>query len=61
MAKENVNNNNDLYQDKVKEFGFGTKTVHIGQEPDPYTGAVIPPISLSTTYKQSAIGVNKVR
>ena len=57
----NSNNNeydNHLYQG---ELGFGTRAVHIGQEPDPSTGAVIPPISLSTTYKQSAIGVHKVR
>lgn len=59
--KENDNNANNLYQDKVKEFGFGTRAIHIGQEPDPSTGAVIPPISLSTTYKQSAIGIHKVR
>jgi cystathionine gamma-lyase len=44
-----------------KELGFGTRAVHIGSEPDAATGAVIPPISLSTTYKQDAIGVHKVR
>lgn len=57
--KENDNNANNLYQDKIKELGFGTRAIHIGQEPDPSTGAVIPSISLSTTYKQSAIGVHK--
>jgi cystathionine beta-lyase/cystathionine gamma-synthase len=60
--KENVDNNvNHLFQDEVKEFGFGTRAIHAGQDPDPNTGAVIPPISLSTTYKQSAIGVHKVK
>ncbi|KAF9445354.1 hypothetical protein P691DRAFT_777640 [Macrolepiota fuliginosa MF-IS2] len=39
--------------------GFSTRAVHVGSEPDPETGAVIPPISLSTTYKQDAIGVHK--
>jgi len=39
-------------------FGFSTRAVHVGQEPDPVTGAVIPSISLSTTFKQSAAGVN---
>ncbi|KAI9184106.1 cystathionine gamma-lyase cys3 [Blastocladiella emersonii ATCC 22665] len=34
----------------------GTDAVHAGQEPDPVTGAVIPPISLSTTFKQRAAG-----
>ena len=40
--------------------GFGTRAVHVGSETNEETGAVIPPISLSTTYKQSAIGVHKV-
>lgn len=40
--------------------GFGTRAIHVGSEPNPLTGAVIPPISLSTTYKQDAIGVHKV-
>ena len=40
--------------------GFGTRAVHVGSEANEETGAVIPPISLSTTYKQSAIGVHKV-
>ncbi|GBC05130.1 hypothetical protein RclHR1_06050008 [Rhizophagus clarus] len=55
--KENDDNNVNHF--KVKEFGFGTRAIHAGQDPDPSTGAVIPPISLSTTYKQSAIGVHK--
>ncbi|KAG0145871.1 hypothetical protein CROQUDRAFT_658126 [Cronartium quercuum f. sp. fusiforme G11] len=42
------------YQDFI-----GTQLIHVGSHPDPSTGAVIPPISLSTTYKQDAIGVHK--
>jgi cystathionine gamma-lyase len=38
---------------------FNTLAVHAGQEPDPHTGAVIPPISLSTTFAQSSAGVHK--
>ncbi|KAF7732477.1 hypothetical protein EC973_003222 [Apophysomyces ossiformis] len=38
--------------------GFGTRAIHAGQDPDPVTGAVIPPLSLSTTFKQSAAGVH---
>ncbi|RUP51679.1 pyridoxal phosphate-dependent transferase [Jimgerdemannia flammicorona] len=38
------------------EVGFSTRAVHAGQEPDKVTGAVIPPISLSTTFKQPAAG-----
>lgn len=40
--------------------GFGTRAVHVGSDANQETGAVIPPISLSTTYKQSAIGIHKV-
>ncbi|KAG2353268.1 Cys/Met metabolism PLP-dependent enzyme-domain-containing protein [Suillus spraguei] len=40
-------------------FGFSTRAIHVGSEPDPSTGAVIPPISLSTTYKQDEVGVHK--
>lgn len=39
--------------------GFGTRAIHIGSSPSTETGAVIPPISLSTTYAQSAVGVHK--
>jgi cystathionine gamma-lyase len=38
---------------------FGSLCVHSGQEPDPATGAVIPPLSLSTTFAQSEVGVHK--
>jgi len=34
----------------------GTTAVHAGQTPDPHTGAVIPALSLSTTFKQDAVG-----
>ncbi|KAJ2762711.1 cystathionine gamma-lyase cys3, partial [Coemansia nantahalensis] len=37
-------------------YGFGTLAIHAGSEPDPATGAVIPPLSLSTTFKQRAVG-----
>ncbi|KAK5174502.1 cystathionine gamma-lyase cys3 [Saxophila tyrrhenica] len=35
---------------------FGTLAVHAGSPIDPTTGAVIEPISLSTTYAQSSVG-----
>jgi cystathionine gamma-lyase len=37
--------------------GFGTKIIHIGSAPDPVTGAVVPPISLATTFAQPSPGV----
>ncbi|KAM4059547.1 cys/Met metabolism PLP-dependent enzyme [Hirsutella rhossiliensis] len=36
--------------------GFGTLAIHAGSPHDPSTGAVIEPISLSTTFAQSAVG-----
>jgi cystathionine gamma-synthase len=39
-----------------REQGFETRAVHAGHDPDPATGAVVPPISLSTTFAQEAVG-----
>ncbi|MDQ2754908.1 MAG: cystathionine gamma-synthase [Actinomycetota bacterium] len=36
--------------------GFETLAIHAGQPPDPLTGAVVPPISLATTFAQAAVG-----
>jgi cystathionine gamma-synthase len=36
--------------------GFETRAIHAGQDPDPVTGAVVPPISLATTFAQRAVG-----
>jgi cystathionine gamma-synthase len=33
---------------------FETRAVHAGWDPDPTTGAVVPPINLATTYAQNA-------
>src|SRR5436305_3144867 len=37
-------------------FGFDTLAIHAGQEPDPRTGAVVPPIYQTSTYAQHAVG-----
>lgn len=42
-----------------KEFGFSTRAIHAGQEPDPSTGAIMTPLHLSSTYAQSSPGVCK--
>ncbi|ABN65907.1 cystathionine gamma-lyase [Scheffersomyces stipitis CBS 6054] len=39
--------------ESVPQFGFGTKAIHSGAPIDSTTGAVIEPISLSTTFAQS--------
>jgi cystathionine gamma-synthase len=36
--------------------GFETLAIHAGQEPDPSTGAVVPPIYQVSTYKQDGVG-----
>ncbi|MFZ0048659.1 MAG: cystathionine gamma-synthase [Streptosporangiaceae bacterium] len=36
--------------------GFETLAIHAGQEPDPATGAVVPPIYQVSTYKQDGVG-----
>ena len=42
-----------------KKLGFGTRTIHAGQAPDPTTGAIMPPISQSSTYVQDSPGQHK--
>jgi cystathionine gamma-synthase len=39
------------YQD-----GFETLAIHAGQDPDPVTGAVVPPIYQVSTFKQDGVG-----
>ncbi len=36
--------------------GFETRAIHAGYEPDPTTGAVIPPIYATSTFKQDGVG-----
>ena len=40
----------------MKHDGFETLAIHAGQEPDPATGAVVPPIYQTSTYKQDGVG-----
>jgi len=37
-------------------LGFNTRSIHAGQPSDPATGAVVPPLHLSTTFEQAAAG-----
>lgn len=38
------------------DAGFSTRAIHCGQDPDPTTGAVVPPLHLSSTFKQDGVG-----
>jgi cystathionine gamma-synthase len=49
----------DVETRDVGTRGFETRAIHVGQLPDPATGAVVPPLSLATTYAQTAVGVHK--
>ena len=40
-------------------WGFETRAIHAGQEPDPVTGAVVTPITLSTTFVQDGVGQHR--
>ena len=39
-----------------ESLGFETLAIHAGQDPDPVTGAVVPPIYQTSTYKQDGVG-----
>jgi cystathionine gamma-synthase len=39
--------------------GFETRAIHAGQEPDAHTGAIVPPITLATTFAQDAVGKHR--
>jgi len=42
-----------------QQIGFATRAIHVGQEPDPLTGAVTVPIYPTSTYVQQGIGEHK--
>jgi cystathionine gamma-lyase len=42
-----------------EKFGFETRAIHAGQEPDPTTGAIMTPLYLSSTYVQASPGVHR--
>jgi cystathionine gamma-synthase len=45
-----------MTQEHREKSGFETRAIHAGWEPDPSTGAVIPPIFATSTYKQDGVG-----
>ncbi len=45
-----------INSDGIPGGGFETLAIHAGQEPDPRTGAVVPPIYQVSTYKQDGVG-----
>ncbi|KAJ7707618.1 pyridoxal phosphate-dependent transferase [Mycena rosella] len=49
----------NTHKSEEASWGFATRAIHVGSEPSSETGAVIPPISLSTTFKQNGVGNHK--
>lgn len=39
---------------------YTTRAIHVGSEPDPSTGAVVPSLSVATTFLQDGIGKDRV-
>ncbi len=45
--------------DGLEAMGFDTRAIHVGQPPDPATGAVVTPIYQTSTFAQEAVGHHK--
>ena len=59
-----ANGNNDSEQQPSSaiynaQYGFETRAIHAGQDPDPSTGSVIIPIYQTSTYVQDSLGKHK--
>jgi cystathionine beta-lyase/cystathionine gamma-synthase len=51
--------NADPNSQATPRYGFETRAIHAGQEPDPTTGAINVPIYQTSTYVQDALGKHK--
>jgi cystathionine gamma-synthase len=45
--------------ERFDDMGFATRAIHVGQDPDPQTGAVIVPVYQTSTFAQSEVGEHK--
>ena len=45
--------------DKGSKYGLSTRAIHAGQSPEPITGAVMPPVFFTSTYRQDGPGEHK--
>lgn len=43
----------------ISQYGFETRAIHAGQEPDPTTGAIMTPVYLTSTFVQESPGRHK--
>jgi cystathionine gamma-synthase len=51
-----VSDDTQDHQSLIGKLGFETRAIHAGYDADPTTGAVIPPIYATSTYKQDGVG-----
>jgi len=42
--------------DESSPYGFATRAIHVGQDPEPITGAVTVPVFQTSTFAQEAVG-----
>ncbi len=47
---------NQTDKDSDVSFGFSTRAIHVGQDPEPITGAVTVPVFQTSTFAQEAVG-----
>jgi cystathionine beta-lyase/cystathionine gamma-synthase len=47
----------ETHANVTRRRGFATEAIHAGQPPDPGTGAVIPPVYLTSTYARPSLDV----
>ena len=43
----------------TQQYDLATRVIHGGQQPDPVTGAIMPPIVTASTYVQQSPGEHK--
>jgi len=48
---------NKEFDISYSKYGFSTRAIHAGQKPDSHSGAIMTPISMSSTFAQSSPGV----
>jgi cystathionine gamma-synthase len=56
MNQEETGGPTGHVQEAIAKLGFESRAIHAGYDPDPTTGAVIPPIFATSTYKQDGVG-----
>src|SRR5436309_8847844 len=56
---DKVQDSPELPGGEEARYGFETRAIHAGQEPDPTTGSVVVPIFQTSTYVQEKLGQHK--